>query len=66
MFGNNAKPEMLQINRKSSRKFAEARKLDERELAQSLVEIGFLPPPAKGEDVVPIHPIIPSVPDNKQ
>ena len=42
-------PKMIGL-RKSNRKFAEARKLDERELAQAIVDLGFLHPMNKVDE----------------
>ena len=44
MFGNNKCTDMAKPERKSSRDFAKAKKLDEKELAQSLADIGIYSP----------------------
>lgn len=44
MFGNNKSTEMVKPERRSGRDFAKAKKLDEKELAQALVDVGMYSP----------------------
>lgn len=67
MFGNNKQTEMSSPTRKSSRDFAKARKLDEKELTQALIDIGMWKPLDSTEVITPIPSLSSSTsPENKK